>query len=198
LELKDALSQRRSIRKFKETPIPREDIEGIIEAAIKAPSGKNLQPWHFIVISGKKKQELVELITQTAKKLQDKGIPTGSCLNSARAMGECPCLIFIYHTHGSYNKPPKGTDRYLWSVNIQSIGAAIQNMLLEATSRGIGSLWICDVFFADKEITEWLGRKDELVAAVALGYPGEAPGPAPRKNQEKVTEWIGEEEDYCN
>ncbi len=189
MDLREAIKKRRSVRKFKNKTIPREEIAAIIESAIAAPSGKNLQPWHFTVVTGEKKDALVELLVKTTKKLIGQGVNTGSCLGSARAMDEAPVLILIYNTRGNPQKPPRGSARYRWSVDIQSIGAAIQNMLLEATARGIGSLWICDVFFADEEITAWLGRKDELVAAVALGYPDEEPQTTPRKPREAVTKW---------
>ena len=73
--------------------------------------------------------------------------------------------------------------------NAQSIGAAIENMTLAATELGLGSLWICDTFFAQKELCEWLGADGELYAALALGYAAEAPGPRPRKKMEDVIEW---------
>jgi len=44
-------------------------------------------------------------------------------------------------------------------VDIQSVGAAIQNMLLAAVDLGLGSLWICDVFFGYEELCAWLGEK---------------------------------------
>ena len=58
--------------------------------------------------------------------------------------------------------------------NIQSISASIQNMVLEATQKGLDSLWICDIYFAYTELCEWLNVEDELLAAIALGYPDES------------------------
>lgn len=73
--------------------------------------------------------------------------------------------------------------------NIQSIGAAIQNMLLAATEKGIGSLWICDIYFAYPELCKWLDSDGQLVAAVAFGYPKEFPNERPRKKMDTVVEW---------
>jgi len=79
----------------------------------------------------------------------------------------------------------------IWSlVNTQSIGAAIQNMLLAAEAAGLGTLWICDVLVAEDELAAWLGRTDELVAAVAVGYADEAPPARPRKSWREVTDWL--------
>lgn len=73
--------------------------------------------------------------------------------------------------------------------NIQSVSAAIQNMLLAATEKGLGSLWICNTYFAYAELTEWLNDGGELLAAVTLGYPDESPSARPRKPIEDVIEW---------
>lgn len=62
-------------------------------------------------------------------------------------------------------------------------------MCIAATQKGIGSLWICDIFFAYSELCEWLNVEGELLAAVALGYPDESPKERPRKNIEEVLEW---------
>lgn len=61
------------------------------------------------------------------------------------------------------------------SCNIQSISATIQNMLLTATQKGIGSLWIYAVFCAYKELAEYLQTEGELIAAVVSGYPPDRP-----------------------
>ena len=74
--------------------------------------------------------------------------------------------------------------------NIQSISAAIQNMLLAAEERGIGSLWVCDIYFAYQELCEWLAGEGELIAALALGYPDEAPAQRPRKKLDEVVQWM--------
>lgn len=55
-----AIYDRRSIRKFSDTPISRQDITDIIERGTKAPSSKNRQPWKYIVIQGKSKEEMLK------------------------------------------------------------------------------------------------------------------------------------------
>ncbi len=62
-------------------------------------------------------------------------------------------------------------------------------MLLAATEKGIGSLWICDIYFAYEELCEWLNAEGELLAAAAFGYPEEAPKARPRKRLDEVVEW---------
>ena len=62
-------------------------------------------------------------------------------------------------------------------------------MLLTATERGIGSLWICDIYFAYEELCQWLGDEGQLLAAIAFGYPDEQPNARPRKALDEVVEW---------
>jgi nitroreductase len=62
MEIIKAIEQRRSIRKFQNKEVSREILERLLELAIKAPSGKNRQPWRFVVLQGEKKSELVKLM----------------------------------------------------------------------------------------------------------------------------------------
>ena len=62
--------------------------------------------------------------------------------------------------------------------------------MLAAYELGVGSLWICDVFYAYDELTAWLGETHQMIAAVSLGYPDESPGPRPRKPVSEVTTWV--------
>ncbi len=75
---------------------------------------------------------------------------------------------------------------------LQSIGGAIQTMLLAAQVLGVGSLWICDVLYCEDEINACFGHgADTLVAAVSLGYAAESPRARPRRPWQEVTEWQG-------
>jgi len=86
--------------------------------------------------------------------------------------------VFIFNPHDLHPWLTRSIDRMFQDVvNIQSIGAAIQNMLLAAQELGIGSLWICDVFFAHEELLNWLGEKSQMIAAVSLGNTDESPMP---------------------
>jgi nitroreductase len=74
--------------------------------------------------------------------------------------------------------------------SLQGVSAAIQNMLLKAHSVGLGSLWICDTYYATEVITKHFNKTWKLVAAVALGVSGEKPKPKPRKSVDEVSEFL--------
>ena len=65
----------------------------------------------------------------------------------------------------------------------------MENMSLAALRMGLGSLWICDTYFALAELNAWLGGGRQLMAAMALGYPDENPPPRPRKEFDSLVEW---------
>ena len=62
-------------------------------------------------------------------------------------------------------------------------------MTLAATELGLGSLWICNTFFAQRELCEWLDTDGELYGALALGYADEQPAARPRKSRSDAVEW---------
>lgn len=191
-----AIYNRRSIRKFLSDPIPEEDIVDIIKSGMKAPSSKNRQPWKYIAARDKAKEECLRAFRKgIGREERDPLLPeSGRYLNAAKltvdAMSEAPVIVFVVNSLGkSIMEPLTFEERVSEICNIQSIGASVQNMLLAAEEKGIGSLWICDIYFAYPELCEWLGCDGQLVAAAAFGYPDECPAERPRKQIDDVLEW---------
>jgi nitroreductase len=184
-------AKRRSIRTFKGLPIPDDALQAIPAAATQAPSAKNRQPWQFVVVSGEQRTEMVRLMREGIARMVARGQDTGSGDWTACVMEQAPVTLFVFNPHG---KAPwlahSVEEMFLSAVNVQSVGAAIQNMLLAAQDLGLGSSWICDVFYAYHELSQWLGEPGQMVAAVSLGYPGESPSTRPRKPVSDVTRWI--------
>jgi nitroreductase len=192
MHTREAIAMRRSIRRFQDRPIADEDLRTILRAGIQAPSGKNRQPWRFLVVQGEdKRAEMVRLMRAGIAKAQAEGEQTGSAENSARIMEQAPVTVFILNPHGMHPWLAHSIDQNFQElVDVQSIGAAIQNMLLAALDLGIGSLWICDILFAYTELLEWMGESGQLVAAISFGYPNESPAARPRKAFDEVVRWV--------
>ena len=183
----DAIAARRSIRKFKHVPIPEEVMQKILTAAIQAPSASNRQPWRFILIQGEKKVKMLRILRDRITRDKARGEDIGSSEWSAHVMEEAPVTVFVFNPEGLRPWRKHTTEQMFMDVlDIQSIGAAIQNMLLAAEDQGLGSLWICDVFIAYKKLCKWLGEKGELIAAVSFGYADESPTARPRKPMSEV------------
>lgn len=190
---------RRSIRKFKEDDITVEQIQEIIRAGIAAPSAKNRQPWKCIVMSGKSKTKLMELMRKGIEREEngdarlpgfEYGLPDAK--NTLRVMEVAPVIIVVYNTNG--RTPFESVDTEARIVEIcdsLSIGAFIQNMLLQADQMGIGTLWIANTCFAYEEIDSYFDVEGQLIGAIALGYADEFPNARPRKSMDEVVEYRG-------
>ena len=206
-----AILERRSIRKYKPYPIPRPLIEEILKAGILAPSSKNRQPWRFVVVSGASKDAALAAMAKGLEReksnplIPDSAPYIAGAEHTLKIMEQAPVIIFILNTLGVDIHRTLTTDERVSEIcNAQSIGAAIENMSLAAADLGLGSLWICDTYFAYEELCRYLGCGDslslsgspipdrscgELFAALAVGYADESPAPRPRKSPGDVIEW---------
>jgi nitroreductase len=191
MDIFELIEARKSIRKFKPDPVSQEVLEKILKAATLAPSGKNKQPWHFYVVQGEKRAEMVAEMQKGMDRLESQGINTGSARYSIRVLAQAPVTIFVFNPTGKHPLKKRDTlEVYSDVVDIQSVGAAIEHMLLAATDLGLGSLWICDVFFGYEELCAWLGARGQLLAAVSLGYTDQKPRLRPRKSVEEASTYI--------
>ncbi len=69
----DAIAQRRSIRRFKPDPLPEDILQTIIGAGIQAPSGKNKQPWRFVIVNADQRPEMVRILAKALPKPKPAG-----------------------------------------------------------------------------------------------------------------------------
>lgn len=127
----DAIAARRSIRKFKNTPVPRHIIEEIIKAGALAPSSKNRQPWHFVVTTGKAKVEALAAVEQGLhREAQQPFLPESAqyiagAWNTLAIMRQAPVLIFVVNPLGLDLLTPQNAENRVFEIcNAQSIGAA--------------------------------------------------------------------------
>lgn len=190
------IKERRSIRKYTDQPVPVPMIEEILKAGALAPSSKNRQPWKFTVVSGSSKEEMLAAMEQGLKRekstpmLEESAPHIGGAYHTMDIMRQAPVVIFITNPIGIGLNHPLSLEEHVSEIcNAQSVGAAIENMTLTAAALGLGSLWICDTYFAYQELKQWLNAGGELFAALAVGYPAEAPSARPRKPLSEIVEW---------
>lgn len=191
------ITARRSIRKYKNTPVDKSTIEHLIQYASFAPSAKNRQPWKFVIYLGDEKEKLTNAMERGLDReangktiLPDSAFGLPDAFHTLKIMKEAPVLIVVLNTNGDSPYEPINTDRRISEIcDSLSIGAAIKNMLLEATKLGLGTLWIANSCFAYPELVECVGTEDQLVSIVALGYPDESPDMSPRKAMRDIIEY---------
>jgi len=165
MKVLEAIQKRRSVRKYKEDPIPEEALLRVLEAARLAPSGKNYQPWKFIIVINK---ELKEKLAQAS----------AGQLFIARA----PVIIVgcgfpnnCYARMGRYMKS--------WSVDVT---IALEHLILQAQEEGLGTCWIGS--FEEEEVKAILNVPEDVkvLALTPLGYPDEIPRFRGRKSLDEI------------
>lgn len=185
METRDCLLTRRSIRKYRSDPIPDAVLTEILEAGVFAPSAINLQHWYFVAVrTPEKRQELLEIMGGVADKFRpvlkerfakhpEAVVETDSFLKS---LGGAPVCVLAFLLKDDY------PDR---DGAMQSVSAAIENILLAAWDKGIGSCWLSAaqrMGFGPALGEKYAPGKGEFVAAITLGYPDAAPKMPPRRD----------------
>ncbi len=186
LSVMEAIRQRRSIRKFKDTPVAEELIKQMLEAARLAPSGSNRQPWRFQVIKDKAiKQRLFDEVSFGERHLLE--VPVVIVCGSE-------LLGFV---KGHKLAPPGsdyfGADSDNWDDIKQFIpdanlytGIAVEHMVLAATALGLGTCWLQRIRYG--QVARILGwpRHIAVLTLLLVGYPDEDPPSRPRLSLDDI------------
>jgi len=161
-----AIITRRSIRKYTDKPISDNDLEQLLRAGMAAPSARNEQTWHFVIINNRK------ILTEITK-----AHPYAQMLTAA-PIGICVCADL------NLEKPP------VVGYWIQNSAAAAENILLAANALGLGACWlgIHPRLERKKALTKLLHLPEDIepFCVIALGHPAEKKEPADRYKTERI------------
>jgi nitroreductase len=200
MNLSSIIQKRRSIRKYKPDPVPKELVQEIIRTALWAPTGQNRQNWQVVVVSGKSRDQIAEAVSGV-RPFIEAGLRTSlpdaivkRSMTFFENFGDAPLLILVYIPWVPFtvnenmgNVERFKVERFRFS-SLLSAGALAQNILLLACEKGLGTCWMTAPKAAEEEINKILGIQGmELVACIPIGYPDQNPPPPPRK--EKI-QWI--------
>ena len=186
---------RRSIKKLKPISIPGEVIRRILYAATMAPSAHNAQPWRFIVIDDQQvKMKLAEamaslLIRDLIKNGYGEAEAEQEAMESIARIKSASLLIIACVTmEGMDVYPDRRRRRAEYIMAIQSVAAAIQNLLLAAHYEGLGACWRCAPLFAQGVVRRILRipKGVEPVALIEVGGAESKVEAPPRKPLEEV------------
>jgi len=160
LDVFSAILQRRSIRSFRDTPVPRESVKRLVEAGRWAPSGGNRQPWRFIVVQNAKTIRMVKMF--------------------AEGLAGTPTLIVGICTE------KRGTDDIYSKTTLMDIGMAAENMMLEAVELRLGTCAIAS--FSEEPVKRLLGVPDDVTIdlLLSIGYPDKEATVRPRRAVEEI------------
>ncbi len=160
MDILDAVKGRRSIRRYRKTPLPSPFLGTLEESLLEAPSAGNLQARRFYFVFG----------DETRKRLAEAGYRQDFIAEAPLAVVCCADLK-IAKQYGE-----RGRSLYC----LQDVAASVQNLMLVAYSLGLGTVWVGA--FDETEVSRILNLPDHLrpVAIVPVGYPDETP-PRPRR-----------------
>ncbi len=183
MDLRLAIEKRTSIRNFTDEKVPVDDLKELVRMAGLAPSVNNYQPWKFIVVTNK--DVLSEMAVKVADKI--KNLPANESIASKNVKSQvewfatffenAPAVIAMVMedyesvlekgvklSHDEINKLRNFPD-------MQSAGAAIQNILLCAVDMGYGACWLSAPMMAKESLEKMLNVKSpyHLIAFVAVG-----------------------------
>lgn len=185
MDARECLLTRRSIRKYKSDPIPDDVLERIMEAALAAPSAINLQHWHFVVLrTPEKMAEFRELMRSVQVKfrpvLEDRFQKHPEAIKETEtfltSLGGAPVCVLAFFLKDNF------PDR---DGAMQSVSAAIENLMLAAWSEGVGSCWMSAaqrMGFGPEIQEKFAPGKGEFVSSITLGYPDQTPKMPPRRD----------------
>lgn len=204
MELKKAIELRTSIRTFTDEKVSVDDLKEIVRRAGLAPSVNNYQPWMFTAIT--KPETLSLMADKVAKKLKE--VPSNNSIASKNVLSQvewfatffenAPAVIAIamenYESvlemgvnlsHDEINKMRNFPD-------MQSAGAAIQNILLTAVDLGYGACWLSAPMIAKTELEKIIGISEpyHLISFVAIGKPSKTIQPKPKKSIDEIFKLI--------
>jgi len=183
----ETIVSRHSVRRFADRDVSDGALRVILDAANRAPSAHNRQAWRFLVARGKKKEELARLGSARAS---DFPRPASVLLRmAARSISNAPAVVAVANTgdlirHGRelFQRDDAPTGDFFRTMEIQSSAAAVENLLLAATSLGLATVWLGILYLIKDDVRRVLGEpRGEFVAVIPIGWPAvQSPGPSKR------------------
>ncbi len=181
------IKARRSVRTYTRDDVSEDQVKVLLQAANQAPSAHNQQAWRFIVLRGEKKQELAQLVTA-----QSATFPRAAAAllrMGAKSILSAPVVIAVANTgdlirHGTdlFQVKKEMAHDFFRTMEIQSSAAAVENILLAATSLGLGTVWLGILYLIKDEVLRFLGEPEgEFMAVVPVGIPARI-GSGPQKH----------------
>ncbi len=189
------IKARRSVRTFTKDDVTDEEIRVLLHAANQAPSAHNQQAWRFIILRSNKKQELAQLVTTQSAAFPK---PAAALLRmGAKSIISAPVVIAVVNTgdlikHGTdlFKVEKEMAHDFFRTMEIQSSAAAVENILLAATSIGLGTVWLGILYLIKGDVLRFLGEPEgEFMAVVPVGRPAKVSSGPQKQPVEMKVRW---------
>jgi nitroreductase len=211
----DALMTTRAIRRFSNRPVDPTDIETCLRAAQQAPSGGNVQPQQYVVVTDEALRAAIGALYRRAYHRYEKALPEPAAFDDeakaaawrrtrdasrhlADHLGDVPVLVLFLQPIVPWGAVDADGSMDIGRLDA-SVYPAVQNFCVAARALGLGTALTTVIRIHADEVLDLLGvprRSDgrarfEIAALVPVGYPLGSFGVAPRKAAESVTHWNG-------
>ena len=188
MDVTEAIASRRSVRRFAPREVPRGLLRELVAAACAAPAPHHSRPWRFAEIGPESRVPLSEAMAAAWRSdlegdRQAAQVIERSLARSRRQLTEAPLLLLAcLEQEGARRWPDSRRRRAERDMYVQSLGAALQNLLLAAHARGLGGYLKGAPLFCQRAVGTALGLPSrwEPTFLVLLGYPAEGFQPPPR------------------
>jgi F420 biosynthesis protein FbiB-like protein len=184
---------RRSIRAFRPDPVPREELDAIVEAACLAPAPHHSRPWRFVIVDrdDPKRALAAGMGARWRRDLLADGVPEERVNDlvdaSHRTITGAPAFVLGCLTWDGLDRyPDERRQRAEWGMALLSLGAAVENLMLTAADRGLASCWVAAPIFCPEEARDalqlpeaWLPHALVLVGVPDPEYQGRVRPPVP-------------------
>ncbi len=193
-----AITGRRTVRRFAGTPVTREQIEGILAVGCWAPSPHGRQPWRFAVVTEPAAKERLaaamgdEWRATLAQDDEPAEVVAQRLAGSRERIRAAPALIVAcLCLTGLDHYPDEARQAAETTMAVQSLGAAIQNMLLTAFHEGLDMGWMCAPLFCQPVVQAALDLPGDWLphALLPLGYAAADPKRRPRRPLADLVHW---------
>ncbi len=182
-ELLEFMRARRSLRRYRQEPVPEEWIDCMLEAAVWAPSAHNRQPWRFAIVDQAATKERLarEMGAALRRDLLADALPLAvidaDVDRSYQRITGAPLLILLCMSLSDMDVyPDEERNRHECAMAQQSTAMAGQNMLLMAEKLGLGACWICAPLFCQDLVASVLDLPADWLpqGMISLGFPAQA------------------------
>lgn len=185
MDVKEAIAARRSIKRFTERPVTQAEIESLLEGAVQAPNHRMTEPWRFWVLGPESRRAYGRVLGgRKARKVED---PEAAAAVRQKVEEENAALPAVIAVSIRQDENPE-----IREEDYAAAMMAVQNILLAATSIGLGTHVKTGAVMDDPGARAAVGvpADERIVALINLGEPEDVPSPKPRTDARERTVWV--------